>query len=624
MDNLNDGQRSALTSRLQEARLAVTNEHVAKVLGELQARFPDLEFHVQDKGTSGFNSDRDITIRVTPKDGAAYAKLSEGEQANMDRRMVLASAEAVPELYKALDAAGYPADRSLDTNFYTELHEGRVRPSGAEEATQIAADQQIVSMTEIVLNTSPEQWKAFVEQQQGMIEGLRAQKTPEADIAALRKRLDAQVTEAENHANSLVGEGGHPTADRRNAALTKAREALAEGLRREPPPSARETRQLMADVKLLEPDAFGTRGAVEGVVLGGQAMTAATLDKVRKDGFRTRRAIEHGEGETGPRRLDPASGELREVSAEDEVSRRRAEAAPNVGHRRPGDANLSAYEANVKRLSVAQAVIAHFLGHLPEPSAARPSDTSAAAKNLGRIVTAANEAGITGGSDGLQHLPTIVAAKGAADSIGAIHKELAGWAREGGVRGWAESKGYPLRTDAERVAAFIGWSKEQAMNLTGRLRIRTETGAVHGDVAVGTGRSTPASGNPDGGSGAINKPMPPGEPAVDARLDRHRRLRRPSRLPHAAGREQVDSRDHRGLGGASSRRCGVATGDSANSTRGQWQDLGAPRDAPACRAVLACCAGGWSVPKEAHLPAEAGHGARPGTVATSSQIDVTG
>ena len=73
--------------------------------------------------------------------------------------MVQASAEAVPELYKALEAAGYPAERSLDTNFYTELHEGRVRPSDAAEATTIAADQQIVSMTEIILNTSPEQWK---------------------------------------------------------------------------------------------------------------------------------------------------------------------------------------------------------------------------------------------------------------------------------------------------------------------------------------------------------------------------------------------------------------------------------------------------------------------------------
>ena len=95
------------------------------------------------------------------------------------------------------------------------------------------------------------------------------------------------------------------------------------------------------------------------------------------------------------------------------------------------------------------------------------------------------------------------------------------------MRGWAETNGLPLRTDGERVAAFIGWRREQAISLTGRLRIRTETGAVHGDVAVGTGRSVPpATGGPDAtttkapppdvGSGTTTKPMPPGEPAVDA------------------------------------------------------------------------------------------------------------
>jgi hypothetical protein len=106
-----------------------------------------------------------------------------------------------------------------------------------------------------------------------MIEGLSGKNTPEADIKALRTRLDAQVAAAEAHAKALVGDAaGHPTPDRRNAALNKAREDLAAALKRQPPPSAREMRQLMADVKLLEPDAYGTRGAVESVVLGGQAM----------------------------------------------------------------------------------------------------------------------------------------------------------------------------------------------------------------------------------------------------------------------------------------------------------------------------------------------------------------
>jgi len=529
MSNLDDAQRKALTSRLQEARVAVTNEHVTKVLAELQKRFPDLEFHVQDLGTVGFQSDRDITIRVTAKDAGAYAKLGESERSGMDRRMVQASAEAIPELYKALEAAGYPANKSLDTNFYTELHEGAFKPADKAEARSIAADQQIVSLTEILLNTKPEQWKAFVEQQQGMIEGLRGQGTPERDITALRKRLDAQVAEAEAHAKRLVGDAaGHPTPDARNAALQKAREDLIAALKKQPPPTARELRQLMADVKLLEPDAYGTRAAVEGVVLGGQTLKGATMDKVEEAGFRTRQQIEHGEGDPGPSRFDPVSGEMREVSAEDEVARRKVEGAANVGVQRPGDTGANSYEQNARRLQTAEAVLGHLLGHLPGPGEAVPVDASAAAKNLGRIVETVGEAGIRGRSNGLQHLSAIVAAKGAADPAPAIHKELASWARESSVKGWAETNGKPLGTDADRVNAFLAWSREQASNLAGRMRVRAETGAVHDDVPVGTGRSgaaaaavtaTPAAADQGGAAPTVTatpKPMPSGEAPADA------------------------------------------------------------------------------------------------------------
>ncbi|HEX2625672.1 MAG TPA: ADP-ribosyltransferase, partial [Candidatus Limnocylindrales bacterium] len=297
---------------------------------------------------------------------------------------------------------------------------------------------------------------------------------------------------------------------------------LVEALKRPekglPEPSAREKRQLMADVKLLEPDAYGTRAAVEGVVLGGQSMVGATVEKVQEAGFRTKQQIERGEGEPGPRRLDPKTGELTEVSAEDEVGRRRAEAHGNVGSNRVGDQNLSAYEKNAKRLQVAEAVLGHLLGHLPGPGDAGPKDTSAAAKNLNRIVVAAGEMGVRGKSTGLGHLSDIVAAKGAKDPIPAIHQALASWAGESSVQGWAATNGFPLTTDAGRVAAFAGWSREQAMSLTGRMRIATETGGLYGDVAVGTGRTpgpaapAPAEGGPPPPSGGVPaRPLPSGE-----------------------------------------------------------------------------------------------------------------
>ncbi len=177
---------------------------------------------MQDLGTPGFASDRDITVRATPRDPAAYAAMSDGQRQAVDRQMVQASAEAIPLLYVSLEAAGLPAQRSLDTNFYTELHEGRIRPTDAAESVRIAADQEIVSMTEVLLNVSPDQWRAYVDGQRQMIERIAGM--PDPDRTALRQRFNDQVVAAETNARRLLGDlpGAQGHGQSRDAALDGA------------------------------------------------------------------------------------------------------------------------------------------------------------------------------------------------------------------------------------------------------------------------------------------------------------------------------------------------------------------------------------------------------------------
>ena len=508
MPSVTAPQRAAMQARLQEARVTVTNEHVARVLESVQQRFPDLQLSVQDLGTPGFASDRDITVRATPRDPAAYAAMSDGQRQAVDRQMVQASAEAIPLLYVLLEAAGLPAQRALDTNFYTELHESRIRPTDAAESVRIVADQEIVSMTEVLLNVSPDQWRAYVDGQRQMIERIAGM--PDPDRTALRQRFDDQVTAAETNARRLLGDlpGAQGHGQSRDAALTAARDRLVAAMQRDPPPTAQETRQLMADVKLLEPDAYGTRGAVEGVVLGTQGMKTASLEQVRQDGFRTRRQIERGEGEPGPLRLDPESGQMVELSAEHELQRRRGEAMPHVGRVRPGAP--SGYEINARSLAEAQAVLAHLLGHLPAPADASYGSASTAAKNLGRIASVAEDAGIPGSrGGGLSHLGAIVAAKQAPEPAAPTRDAIRGWARESDVTGWAGREGVPLRTDSEQLAAFIRWSQSEALRLVGAMRTRTGTAAVHDDVAVGSGSTARPAPGDQGPTRPGDGPPPP-------------------------------------------------------------------------------------------------------------------
>ncbi|MEM0978865.1 MAG: DUF4157 domain-containing protein [Cyanobacteria bacterium P01_H01_bin.58] len=257
------GDPVAAQQALQEARMKIIEEEVLKgvIQPQLAAKYPGISIDFKNLGTLGFGSDCDITIQVT-----GGANVSDD---------IAASVEGVRDTYKELRRRGLDPDTSLDANFYTELHEASIKAS-PKEADQIIQDQSVVSLAEMRMNMADEQWEAYKQAQLTSLgkdrsaDGLQGRVEAEA-----RQRLQGQLEEAEQLAGKLQ-------AGDRETVLADRQEALLQALQNGAP--APEIRQRMAEIKLLEPDAYGTRAAVEGVVDYQQRLARGTAADYMKFG----------------------------------------------------------------------------------------------------------------------------------------------------------------------------------------------------------------------------------------------------------------------------------------------------------------------------------------------------
>ncbi len=419
-------QRDAVKSAIQDARNRVTNQALDSVRASIERRLPGIEVRLQDLGTPGFGSDRDVTLRAQPREGASPTA----------NQLVEASTEAVGEAYQALRDAGLEPDLMLDTNFYTELHEGEVAPANAGERMAISADQSIVSLTEMRMGMSDAQWRAHQEAQLRSIDHSGA---PAAARREMRASMERQFAAADERAARL-GRG--------EAALQTARERLLAALRRAAPPAgAVELRSLMADVKLLEPDAYGTRAAVEGVVYGQQGMARASTEGDRSG------AWEH---------MGPIG---REGTLPEQIA---------------------------SRAQQAEAALAHFWSHFPESGVPTPADARSLAKQLGRVSHAFGEAGLSIRSRLVDEAGAVVGAKAETDTDAATMREIRGWAEDSGIRG----------SDEHILAAWAREASHLATDMSTRLRTSQELARVaHPEGDRGYTPPTPAGPPGTGGGG---------------------------------------------------------------------------------------------------------------------------
>jgi predicted nucleotidyltransferase len=248
-----------------------------------------------------------------------------------------------------------------------------------------------------------------------------------------RQRLAQQFAEAEALANQLRPEG-QPSAE----VLAERQQALLEALDRGAP--AREIRQLMAQIKLLEPDAYGTRAAVEGVVGEQQRIARGS----------SRDYMEPG----------------RELPAD-----------------RPARLAVLAQEASSS--------LAKMFGHAAGETGNSPSNVRDMAKYLARVYHAFREAGLAASHPLLAQTGGVVGAKHETDSAAATMRE---------VRAWAEDNNLFHLSDQQLRDRWVSEAQALGQQLVVRLRTSEQiTGAVEGPPPPPP-RST--GGDDGGGDGA--------------------------------------------------------------------------------------------------------------------------
>lgn len=387
-------------TRLQEARMALVDGVLEQVSQSIERQFEGVSLELQDFGTQGFLSDRDVTLRANSASAAAPRPIGD---------LVRASAAAVREAYAALRARGLDPAQALDTNFYTELHEGSVQPSSRAESQAISTDQTVTSIMEIAIN-APDQLRSVAEAQLAEVDSSGA---PDHIRAETRARIERQFAQAERRAAEL-------TSGNRDADLQAATDRLDAAMQRTPPPSAREVRQLMADVKLLEPDAYGPRAAVEGVVLGQQARRRASTPD------------EHAAAASHMGRVDSGQGSLTQ----------------QLEH----------------RLQQARSALAHLLGHIVPRGQTTPIDVASIAKQLARLTHAFQESGMMIDHPLLDDAGAVVASKGEQNPESIIRE----------VRVWAERSGQRFRSDQALLDAYVAQARQLGVQMASRLGASTE------------------------------------------------------------------------------------------------------------------------------------------------------
>ncbi|MEZ5295899.1 MAG: hypothetical protein R2697_06390 [Ilumatobacteraceae bacterium] len=314
------------------------------------------------------------------------------------------------DAYDLLRQQGLDPAAALDTNFYTELHEGAVTPSNAAERMAISADQTVVSLMEVELSAPG----SLGDLRQAQLDALARTEMPDSVRGEMRQRIEQQFATAERRAAEISAGG-------REAALQRARARLEDALQRTPPPSARELRQLMADVKLLEPDAYGSRAAVEGVVHGQQGLRRA------------------------------------------ETTADRAAAGRHVGPVGRGEGTLT--ERLEHRLQQARASLGHLLAHVRPPGRNSVRDVLAVAKQLARILHAFREAGQFIDHPLLDDAGAVVASKSENDPDATIRE----------VRVWAERAGLRFGSEQALLDAYVAEARRLGIEMTTRLGTSTES-----------------------------------------------------------------------------------------------------------------------------------------------------
>lgn len=262
LGGLEGDHRVAAEKALVEARDRIVTEEWAK----LQERYPDLR--LENAGTRSFGSDIDATVR--PKQ---EAQRSGPEMA----KQVEQAAKAAQELSDALrQRVGGETDAVIDTNIYSFIGEGRLKPSDpAAKAAQQHVDV-VVGLAEQMRGQTDAQFKAFEKRLTEKAADPRVVAEAGRVLGQAREFHDARQAEWKQ-ALSAAGaktEAQATPAQQRAArdAILAAKKAELAGLLAHETPSFDAVARKQSEINWFAPDAYATPSAFKQAVAHGQRL----------------------------------------------------------------------------------------------------------------------------------------------------------------------------------------------------------------------------------------------------------------------------------------------------------------------------------------------------------------
>lgn len=279
-------KKKAASELLQKTRISIIEEVFEKIKKSLEDKYGGITVELKNFGNPGFDSDLDYNVKTKHEKAENHEQPFSKKTANA----IKASIEGVREIYEKLEAEYGDSVKSLDANFYHDLHEDEIRGSsnikaGEEisEEDQIIQHQDVVSLAEMRMKMSSEQWEQYKTGQITFMNRIindpgEARKdafydgVQEKIYNEIQEKLKKQFEEAEELAKRMETKSTEEYRLKQKQAQGELEKALSEGK------SAFEIRQLMARIMLLEPDGYATRAAVKGVVDFQQILSRIEAD----------------------------------------------------------------------------------------------------------------------------------------------------------------------------------------------------------------------------------------------------------------------------------------------------------------------------------------------------------
>ena len=258
----------AAEDALVKARDKIVEDTWKEVQEANKPRFDKLR--LENAGTKSFGSDIDATVR--PLEGTEAG----GSGADMAEQIKNAG-EAAKEMSKALrDRVGGETDVVIDTNIYSFIGEGRIKPTDPKARGAQQHVDMMVGLAEQLRGQSEKSFNEFVGRLKGRLKDPRFAKEVEALVGEARKFHDDRVQELKGAMDRAKADPANKTeAAQKRAAreeLLKTKKDQLSELMNTDQPDIRKITEKQAEINWFAPDAYATPSAFKQAVAHGQRL----------------------------------------------------------------------------------------------------------------------------------------------------------------------------------------------------------------------------------------------------------------------------------------------------------------------------------------------------------------